>query len=75
MKQSNSIALWRRILELFKDGAWYTPMEIRKDLSLHPETEITARIRDLRKQGHTIECKIVDNVYRYRLCTYQREAA
>lgn len=60
-------ALWRRILELFSDGQWHTPLEIRQELNLHAETEITARIRDLRKYGHKVECRIVNEVYRYRL--------
>ena len=60
-------ALWRRILDLFEDGAWHTPVEIRAELKLHPETEITARIRDLRIRGYGVECKIVDSAYRYRL--------
>ena len=69
MTNKTKKALWLRILELFKDGAWHTPVEIRAELKLHAETEITARIRDLRKHGHEVECRIVDDAYRYRLVT------
>ena len=66
MKQPSK-ALWRRILKLMTDGNWHTPMDIRVSLNLNAETEITARIRDLRKHGFEVECKVVRDTWRYRL--------
>lgn len=38
-----------RILRLMIDGKQRSRLEIRQALGVHPDTEVTARIRDLRK--------------------------
>lgn len=51
-------------------GQWFTPGEIRSALNLSAETEITARVRDLRKKqngGWLVECAKRNGCYMYRV--------
>jgi hypothetical protein len=52
-------------------GQWFSVAEIRRACKLSPDTEVTARLRDLRKPrwgAWAIDCERQrDGVYRYRL--------
>lgn len=40
-----------RVLRTMEGTGWLTSGEVRKNAGLHPDTAVTARIRDLRKMG------------------------
>ena len=58
-----------RIQWLMLDGTFRTTAEIRAALMLSPETEVTARLREMRKPpygGWCIECRIRPGTVRTR---------
>ncbi|AIY65178.1 hypothetical protein [Pseudoalteromonas piratica] len=68
-----------KTLAVLKRGGRYSAMDLVRELNVSPFTQITARIRDLRKAKHgchNILClRDADGVYRYELIGANNEAA
>lgn len=61
-----------KTLAVLKRGGRYSAMDLVRELNVSPFTQITARIRDLRKAKHGCHA---DGVYRYELIGANNEAA
>ncbi len=59
----------RDVWDIFKDGAWHTLTELEERTG-HPQSSISARLRDFRKErfgGHEVERQYVKRgLWRYR---------
>jgi hypothetical protein len=52
---------------VFKDGEWHTLNELSRKTG-HPEASISARLRDFRSMGKTVEREYVERgLFRYRV--------
>lgn len=78
-KDECNASLNAKTLAVLKRGGRYSAMDLVRELNVSPFTQITARIRDLRKAKHgchTILCvRDADGVYRYELIGANNEAA
>lgn len=55
------------VFRLMQDGKWRTLSEIA-DATGHPEASVSARLRDLRKVGYTVDREYVSRgLWRYRV--------
>lgn len=68
-----------RVLRAMYGKDWLTAGEIRKAAGFHPDTAVTARIRDLRKIGIDVPCiheahptDSHKQIYRYRIVRMPR---
>lgn len=56
-----------RVWEFMKDGTWHTLRQI-SDSCQGSEPSVSARLRDFRKHGHTVERRRFDRgIFEYRL--------
>lgn len=69
--EQNAVSLCAKVLQVLKRGGRYSAMDLVNELRISPFTQITARIRDLRKPAfgaHAIKAKRdADGVWRYEL--------
>lgn len=68
-KMRSNLDLIREFMT-FHPGVWMTKEQIRKGAGLEAGTDVTPRLRDLRKPrfgGWAIDMQYIDEQYRYRL--------
>lgn len=57
----------QRVMKIVSDGKWHTLSEIARETG-DPEASISARLRDIRAAGHTVEREYVrGGLHKYRV--------